>query len=64
MFNITCNHELGWPRKAVTGETYRVCSKCTRKYEVSPETWQPVSKARVFTPAAKQTARRVEVAGA
>lgn len=61
MFNITCAHQLGWPRRATTGETYRVCSKCTRKYEVDPETWQPISKARAFIPApAKPTSRILE----
>lgn len=59
-----CNHDLGWPRKAVTGETYRVCSKCTREFEVDPVLYQVVSgKSARFIPApAKPTMHRLEVA--
>jgi hypothetical protein len=60
MFNITCDHNLGWPRKAVTGETYRVCSKCTREYEVDPVLYQPLGKrAAKFSPAPAKPTMRV-----
>jgi hypothetical protein len=48
-----CTHEeLGWPRLATTGETYRVCAGCTREFKVDPKLYQIIDrKPAVFIPA-------------